>query len=244
MSGSADYKRRAVLVRSKDRLSGTSGNFRLNNYYPIVGQYRVHNIQIPRTNYNVNSTNNLIYFIDADAVNYTATITPGSYTSSTLASAIVSAMEAQSAQTYTVTFSSTTGKYTFVPGSGNISFLFASNTTNSARYILGFNAEDTTPASSVTSTNSIDLSYTPSVSIFINECLDSNYGLFKEQGSEYSIYVPFVQSYGSYTDLQTNDIAQKIILRNTKSLNIKLLDHDNNQIDLNGVDFEFLLTPC
>lgn len=236
--------RRSVLIRSKDRLSGTSSNFRLNSYYPIHGQYRVHNVQIPRTNYNVNSNNNRIYFIDADAVNYTGIITPGSYTSSTLTSAIVSAMEAVSSQTYTVTFSATTGKLTITPGAGTISMLFSTFTTNSARFLLGFNEENTTPGSSITSTNSVDLAFPSSVSIYINESLDTNYCIFKETGSEYSVYVPFIQSYGSYTDLNSNDIQQKIKLRTTKSLNIRILDHDNNEVDLNGVNWEFLLTPC
>lgn len=243
-SDEKEVGRRPVLVRSKDRLSGTSTNFRLNHYYPVSGDYKVHNIQIPRTNFNVNSTNNKVYFIDADAVAYTATIISGSYTSSTLPAALVAAMELVSAQTYTVTFSSTTGKLTITPGAGTISMLFSTYSTATARYLLGFEAEDTTAAASVTSTNSVDLSYPPSVAIMINEALDTNYGPFRETGSEYSIYVPFSQAYGAYTDQSSFDIQQKIKLRTTKSLNIRLLDHDNNEIDLNGVNWEFLISPC
>lgn len=235
--------RQPVLIRSKDRLSGTSTNFRSNHYAPIWGCYKVHNIQIPRTNFNVNSTNNKVYFIDADAVAYTATIIPGSYTSSTLPSALVAAMELVSTQTYTVTFSSTTGKLTITPGAGTISMLFSTYTTATARFLLGFNAENTTAAASITSTNSIDLSYPASVAVSVDEALDTNYGIFKETGSQYSVYVPFSQAYGAYTDQSSFDIQQKIKLRTTKSVNIRLLDHDGNEIDLNGVNWEFLISP-
>jgi hypothetical protein len=97
-------------------------------------------------NFVIDSTNNKIdYKESGGGSEITATLTSGSYTSSTLAAEIKTRMEAASlnARTYTITYSQLTGKFT-IAGQTFLSLLFLTGTNNatSTKTILGFSAFD------------------------------------------------------------------------------------------------------
>lgn len=83
-----------------------------------------------------------------------------------LADAISAALDAASTETYTVTFSSSTGKFTIASGSTVLSLLFATgaNTANTIAPAIGFTVADKTLAVTYTSNNAQSYSepYTPS----------------------------------------------------------------------------------
>jgi hypothetical protein len=86
--------------------------------------------------YPVNSNNNSIVFQeDNTAVNIAATLTPGIYTGSSLATELKAALEANGANTYTITYSSATLKLSIATSGTNIKFV-----SGSALRVIGFEA--------------------------------------------------------------------------------------------------------
>jgi len=114
------------------------------------------------------STDTKIDFTDDDGT-FVATVAAKTYKDPhALASAIKSAMDATaSTKTFTVTYSDTTGKYTFVVSSGAVfSLLFATgaNLANSIANQIGFTAADRTGALTYAGQNAVSFAaaYSPS----------------------------------------------------------------------------------
>ena len=108
-------------------------------------------------NFVINSTNNKINLKDSGGGSeLTATLASATYTPTTLAAEIKSKIEAVSAHTYTVTFSTTTGKWTIATNHSFLSLL-ANTGTNVATSVwttIGFTtASDKTGATTYTGTN-------------------------------------------------------------------------------------------
>src|SRR5205823_1335715 len=121
--------------RSRDRNSvsgATSSNFQISVAKPLHGKYLLSYLTIPNSVYNVNSTNNIIYFRE-NSTDKTATITSGYYNSSSITTAIKTAMDTASAayNTFTITFSSVTGGLTVTASTNNFIFQWSTYTTNS-----------------------------------------------------------------------------------------------------------------
>ena len=152
-----------LVLQSKDRYSGTPGEFDINLPKSYIYK-RVHllSIQFPVT-YNVTSGNNTIYWNSSADGNLWGTITPGIYDSTNIAAAIKTTMDnafdSEAAVSYTVTLNTTTAKLTIVPSSGTISMRFGSNTYQSAGSLMGFSPVNTGSAGSVSSDLLVDLAY-------------------------------------------------------------------------------------
>lgn len=86
----------------------------------------------------IGATNKYIDF-DEGGAELTATITPGSYNGTTLATEVKTQLDAAGG-TYTVTYSETTGKFTIARAAGNFTLRWQSgtNTANTAGTTLGF----------------------------------------------------------------------------------------------------------
>lgn len=232
-----------LLIKSSDRLSSSTGshNFRLQLTTPIEnGDYELVSVSMPNSFYVVNDTNNKIYFTD-DSTARTATLTNGYYSTSTLPTEIKSAMETanSSFQTYTVSYSSSTSKFT-VSAAGNFTFDFASNTSNSARKLLGMNATDDSAATSHTSDNIVDLSGPRIVCIQLNMAGDT---LRNSQDDLYcDLYVPMDVDFGEFKYYKPNNEEKQIVRFNlTSNITVRLVDENNNELDLNGLDWEMIL---
>ncbi len=112
----------------------------------IVG-IKVISAIIPFTYYTFNSTNNTFLLTESGGVtNAVVTIPSGNYNSTTFITAVKTALEDVSALTYTITYSSTTGKFTYTnSGGGATTFTFTFGTTGdpgftNPRNMMGFNA--------------------------------------------------------------------------------------------------------
>lgn len=91
-------------------------------------------------NFVINATNNKIDFKEAGGgAELTATIASGTYTPTTLAAAIKTALEDAGAATYTVTYSTSTGKWTIANDGAFLSILWltGTNTATSVGSTLG-----------------------------------------------------------------------------------------------------------
>ena len=105
---------------SESRTSGTLSQpvFLLEDPIADALGFRIHNVQIPHTYYNITTANNHLRLEDAvSATTYIVTLTPGNYSASSLATALQTAINAAAttasgSPNFTVTYSATTHKYT------------------------------------------------------------------------------------------------------------------------------------
>jgi len=149
------------MVREADSFTGIVST----DYHPSYPPENLRNIWTDlgyRTKYGANSgwgyfqfdaTNNKIYFDDNGTVARTATITVGDYDADTACVEIETQMEAQTSDTFTVTYSNTSNKFTITNDVGTYE-LTCTNTTNAAWDALGMStAADKTGSAAYNSDN-------------------------------------------------------------------------------------------
>ena len=237
------YHHPHILLRSLDRVNGTSDNFTLNlNRNEMIGHYYIKAIMIPNSIYGIRSTNNTIYFSQS-STQYTATMNQGAYSTSSITTEVARAMNAAGATgTFSATWSSTTGLINITNSTTAFSLQFGSYTNNSAAYPLGFTSSNTTSATSQTATNVLQI--TPvSVTILIS----GSGNLYNHANqTRLGVYVPMNVSFGSVNYFFPNQEFKQILAFDTtqNSLNIQVFDSANNALSLNGADFEILLERC
>lgn len=116
-----------------------------NTAYPVSNLYTSSRRQkVWRSNgyWEIVSGSNTIIFQETIGVNLTATLTAGSYTSTTILTQIKSALEATGDSTYTVTFDGTTGKATIASngsgGTGVFRLIWTNGSSAGMAAVLGF----------------------------------------------------------------------------------------------------------
>lgn len=172
-----------LAIDSRDRNSDIYPNS--NNYrvplplYKDIVSIELISAEIPNTEYNINSSNNQIYFDDSGST-VIATIPVGFYTITDLLTAISTEMTATGSQAYTATLDPLTNKIT-ITAAAPWSFLFYGgvelyNTTNRSVYlpnsigpIIGYNINDLTGATSYTGTKPYNLLGTSYILLCIPE---------------------------------------------------------------------------
>jgi hypothetical protein len=227
------------LVSSSHRTTGTSDRFTIDFVTPIEGKFLVKYILIPNTLYNIDEKKNVIAYFDS--ANRQVVIPPGSYTGSTLATAIKTAMDATSAPTtYTVTYNTINGRLTLSPSVGTFYFRFGTLPTNTAAKVMGFPVEDNAAAASHTSLYPVNLSYPTSLALRIEEA--AVYNLETAENHFFHVYIPFDVTFGYYRSLGADVLPQVLrFISRSKRLTIRVYDTDGNAVSLNNGDFEILL---
>lgn len=129
-------------------------------------QIAVSNFSIPCSFYNINSYNNTLY-LNINGVINTFTLTIGNYSAYSLLTLLNSILLSNS---ITVTYNSTTNKYTFSTVSTPIQFLYSQSTCS---ILLGFST-DSTSSTSITSDIVIDLTYTKCLYIVTDNLVFDN----------------------------------------------------------------------
>ena len=153
-----------IILDSRDRISTSpsSSDFELIlNNSVRVKKLKVEYIWIPGSFYNITSSNNKIHINEAIGGAKTATLTPGSYTASTLAIEMQTQMNTVSAG-YTVTYN--TNQYTFT-WSNAASFQFTT-ASDSPWYEIGL--ANATTASGTSLTSSFPISLDRPLNLFIS----------------------------------------------------------------------------
>jgi len=182
-----------ILIDSRNRqgTSSTSQSFTLGLQETLYGTYELVSFSMSNNLYNVVSgENDKLYLNHSTEGNKTITLTPGKYEGSTLATMLKTVMDAgmSGGITFTVSYSSTTGKITFTPSAGTFKFTFSTNTSASCRKIIGKNEVDDTTASAQTSDNPIELRLHDNIAIKVAQ--DSNQHITLLNGLEASIMIP------------------------------------------------------
>lgn len=229
-----------IVLNSSDRSTGTNvdGRIDIPNNRKLNGTYKASNFIMSNSLYNVNSTNNKIYFTES-STDYTATLLNGSYSASELPAQIKTSMEAVGSETYTIVYNYNTNKIEW-SATGNFGFTFLTNTSNSAYKLLGINnTADDSEATSRTSDNAIDL--TPNKIIYLS-IPEANNKLTLSNGQQSSIYISQSSNFGDIirADLSTDDIE----LSFNNKINVSYQLHDesgNNLTNTNGTEWSLVM---
>lgn len=247
---SEDLKIRTLqlVINSRDREdynTTSSTNFIVKLLNPInfdILAYGLESACIPKTSYNVTAGD--LEILDSSGVNQ-ITIPSGNYTITNLTQELQTQLNALSVDTYTVTSSTTTFKltitssfagFTLNPNAGDFPF---SNT-------IGFNNSVAYPSTAgvLVSPKVVDLSGIKNVYIKIKQLteymrdtknLSSNFKV--DYGCAYGSIIYFANE-NKY--LQYYTTAQNHI-RRTDNFEVRLVDESNNDVDLNGSDWSFVL---
>ena len=198
------------------------------------------NFSCPLTMYNVNSTNNTLYFNDG-LVDRIVTLPPSNYDVYSLIAAVDLAMNSVSAVVFVTSYTNELMKIT-VTGLSTFSFTFGTNTLNSAAKILGFRNENTVSALAHQGNNVINLS----IPLYILIKVDGFSSALKASNPfDKSTFV--VSTVGNNSDILTwtagSFYKQKVkcFNNNVTNLHVTLRDYYNQSIDLNGSHYSMLL---
>ena len=224
-----------------DSRLATNNKFKLDNY--ISGTWKLLSFSFTNNIFNVNNTNNKIYFTEVSTAR-TATLTNGNYDMNELKTEIQTAINNVASATFSVSLDTKTNKYTFTNGSSaSFYFTFATNTSNSARKLLGFNANDGTTSTSQTSDIPVDLNTYQNIFVKITE--DDNRDILGLSFFTSSLVINGIGSFSDIVRYNNNDNFDQYVRfhKNTKTLTLKIHDLNNNDIDLNS-DYSIILQKC
>ena len=213
-----------------------------NNIYnldkKIEGRWRLLSFVSTNNIYNVNDNNNKIYW-NENGGNLTTTLTNGCYNYTDFATHLSTQLNASASGTITISFNENTRKLTISNDTHNFYFTFGTNTSNSARVLLGFNETDGTNSTSQTSTNPIDLNTYKN--IFINIKQNNNRNV---EGIDFFNTSFVINGTGTFGDtfryINNDNFSQYVKFRNIKQVEITIHDLNNNSITLNS-EYQLIL---
>ena len=241
-----DFK--ALVIRSIDRNrtytnnteTDTSSRFTINVFPVINGNYRVGNITIYNSVYNVTSANNTIYITQSSA-NYTATLPNGVYTASNLPSAVATALNAITGitGTFSVTYSTTTYLLTITNSTTAFQMNFSSTNVGCAD-LLGFLRQQSSSALSQVGNFPSNFNTYQSLFINIDQCAARYTNPLKQQAILGCIHVPLVVNSGSLQQIKFSDFPIILTFDQVSQLNIQIRDSAGNIVTL-GSEFEMQL---
>lgn len=216
-----------LTIDSQDRLYGTSSNFTVQLPLALrnVKRAKLLSCQIPNATYNIDTTNNILYF--NDGTNKSVTIPPGCYTINNLPSTLTTLLNAASSIVFTISISQTT---LFMTIAGTSPFQLLAGVNNIAT-TLGITVPSSV-SSSITSSNIVDLSPIPYFYIDINGCNQDcrscntiDYGTFIVQNTTNSNDITYmmVNSHYEITESMLNLVNQINIKINPKNRHCRFI---------------------
>lgn len=236
------------LLDSRQRAAGSSiesATFNLAALGSAVeaGTYSMLSFNSRNNVYNVDSTNDEIYFDEISGGELgPATLTHGYYASpADLGAEIKVAMELAGAGTYTVTFDTTTNLFNIaVAVVADFIFTWGTNSTQPlANNLLGFRAVNSAvSAASQTSDKGVNLD--PHTNLLLSISEDALKNITLVNGTEFSLMVPLTAPYGSEINaLKSQTFSQTIAFNNSMNqLNVSLFTEDGVALSsINASDY-------
>ena len=197
----------------------------------ISGRWKLLSFTCTNNMFNVTDVNNKIY-LNENGTDRVITLDNGYYDINSLQTEMSSKLNSSMTGTVTVTIDADMNKYT-IANTINYYFTFGSNTTNSARKLMGFNESDGSNNTSHTSDKPIDLNNNKNIFINISENDDREI-----EGINYFNTSLIICGKGSFGEIlryvNDDNFDQYIKVRNTKTLTVSIHDLNNNSIDLNS----------
>lgn len=237
-----------AIINSRNRLniSDSSDNFTysFNETVTRVKGIEIERIVIPYSFYPINSTNNVLTF--NNGVN-SITITPGSYTATTLINEMNTKLAVTFAgQSPSVSYSSTNLKLTISKTSAFKVDSYIDVPTSTASYILGFHVTSAT-STSVTGDSALDISGPKNILISSNYLTNGiqHKTLFADTTYQNVLWaIPVSGSPGDIIETAPSEpfnLNSKMNIPAGDVIDISLYDDKKNQLSLNGLDWTLQL---
>jgi hypothetical protein len=233
-----------LILNSKTAYEYIDGNVSNCNFrLPQINLKRKHKAsitvidsQLPYSFYNVNSTNNILYY-ELNLLPYTVLIPKANYNINTLKTYLLSNLQSG----FSITYSSSTNKLNFTHGTYDFTFL----DTSTCGELLGFNENKTyiSTSLSLTSVNSINLFTIRNIQIASPNFILNNINTNTPNKSSILANIPVNVNSNSIISYKNINHIQSVIhdISNITNLNIQILDQDSDLLELNGVHWSLTL---
>jgi len=237
-----------IVIDSRDRdtiiyTSNSNYQIDLDEEYKNILSVELVSIDIPKTQYLINSTNNLLYF-KINGFEYTATVPIGNYTIDELLVALKSSMDTLSGNTFTLSKSSLTNKITISVSTSTFDLQFVDK-TNQIGKLLGFlTSSDLEELTTTTAPNQYNLNGPTYIILHINEFEN----LF---GKKSSIKKGFAKipldathtEYKYFKNTQDYHVIKEFSppLAKLAQLNISFLNYEGEEYDFGGLEHSMIL---
>jgi hypothetical protein len=229
-----------LSIKSNERTSGDINNFVVKiNPTAHIEKIALESISIPFTWYNIDSNNNSIRF--NDGTQRDVTIPVGVYSSSTIITAIKTAMDgAPSTLVFTVTYNNITKKITIAETGGPTNFDLQFNINNSLGPLLGYGLNNFTGAATYTANNVFDVNQNNhSISIYSRELTRYNSRTITSNHKMPMLRIPNnISLWGGIIEFENiKDYVWDYDPGKTlQEIDIRITDNNDNDIDFNGID--------
>lgn len=243
-----------VLIHSQYRNSPSTTNhtnftYNLDREVSRVSEIKIGSIHIPFSFYAINENNNVLY-LNASS----STIAAGNYTISTLTAALTTAMDAIFGATSTVTYNSTTNKFTLTHSS--TSFTVDTSSANNIAYIIGFEESGASSTTQISDSvvdisgpkhlvlkSSILTQFTAEKNVTasgLSSIYTSNTGV-----SDNILHTMPINAMPSGINLdvsmQSNFIRMNTLMKFQNNIDFRIEDDEGNLLDLNGKEWSIKL---
>ena len=195
------------------------------------------NAQIPVSFYTITVNNYKLKYVVGGSTFRTIFITPGNYNGNSLITALIDSF-ANNGDTITASLSSSTGKLFIRSYSGSITYVY---NTSTIAPILGLTADIS--GITVTFQAPLNLLGVKKLSIKSNSLAISSFTSRTGNRTDTICTIPVIEppfnmiSYVNMNDLNKNILRGQII----DSIDIRITDEDNNDIDFNNIDWNITL---
>lgn len=234
-----------LRVTSRDRSSKSNSQYDILFTTRDVDLHQIKRVElktaiIPNTQYNVNINNNTWNFINSANGGTNYTIPVGQYTVTSL----ITELESQ-VPGLTVTQSTLTDKLSFTMSSGTFT-MESDRTINKMAEVLGVST--TVAGASGTEVCDSLPNLTGLTNVYIaSSALSSGASMIASENDKTSIFcsVPITVPYGSTqvhdeSGSDTHDYTSFPAHKNISNIDIQLLDDKGFEVDLNGLEYEFI----
>ena len=222
--------------------SGTSSvEFNFTNI-DIPDDYQIHlgvqSASIPISFYNVNNNNNTIYYtLTTDSILYHITLPIGNYNVNTLLAQLNVSLA-----NFTITFNKLTNKFRFEHATSNFTFNYQNNIKSTCFGLLGLSRMDQISSARILSSDCV-INLSPIRMIGIGSNLRTgNMNMNNINQQHVLVQIPVDNNaLGVVNYINTTGIKSNLFTNHISSINIKILDQEDNLIDLNGVHWSIVL---
>ena len=229
-----------TILNSEDRDSGTStdGAFKFTNSNKLSGEYKILEFVMGNCLYNVNDTNNKIYFNESASLK-TATLVNGNYSSFQFAAIIKTAMDLAGGNTYIVSYNAITNKVSWT-SAGNFGFAFFTNQVNSSYKLLGIsNLADDVESMARTSDNCIDLAPNKIIYLYFPE---GGNNITLSNNNQTSLYISVGSNFGDVIRQNYSDENITLNFNDKTNISFILQNEDGNELlHSNGTEWNLIL---
>ncbi len=239
----------SYILDSRQRTGGSSVPVATYNLTALgspveAGTYEMLSFNSRNNVYNVDDSNDEIYF-DEGAAELGPVLLPHGYytTEAALAAAAKIVMDVASGTTYTIAHNALTNLYTFTPAAGTFAFNWGTNSAQPiANLLFGFDAVDGVLAATQVSTTGADLD--PHSNLLVDITEDALKNVTLVDGTEHSLIVPLNVPYGSEMEAMKNETFNQTVqfVNDMNQLTVTLLTEDGVALPvLNAAQYELVI---